>query len=78
MIHTVFRTSFAAACIILAATPPVPAQDSIRLKLVTTAHQFGPIGYRDPLGVISPSGEWLAYSTAQRLYVQRVVGGPIQ
>jgi Tol biopolymer transport system component len=67
-----------AVCLLLAALPALQAQDGgIRLKLVTTAHQFGPVGYRDPLGVISPSGEWLAYSTAQRLYVQRAIGGPI-
>jgi Tol biopolymer transport system component len=67
-----------AAYLLLAAFPVLQAQDEgIRLKLVTTAHQFGPVGYRDPLGVISPSGEWLAYSTAQRLYVQRAIGGPI-
>jgi len=66
------------ACLLWTALSVLGAQDEgIRLKLVTTAHQFGPVGYRDPLGVISPSGEWLAYSTAQRLYVQRAVGGPI-
>ncbi len=54
----------------------VGAQDTLRLKLVTTAHQFGPVGYRDSLGVISPSGDWLAYSIAHRLFVQRTVGGP--
>jgi Tol biopolymer transport system component len=48
-----------------------------RLKYVTTAHQYGPVGYRDPLGVISPSGEWMAYSTAYRLFVQRLAGGPV-
>jgi Tol biopolymer transport system component len=59
------------------------AQDIGRLKYVATAHQvaiahqYGPVGYRDPLGVISPSGEWLAYSTAYRLFVQRVAGGPV-
>src|SRR5580698_7276686 len=53
------------------------AQDMARLKYVATAHQFGPVGYRDPLGVISPSGEWLASSTAHRLFVQRTVGGPV-
>src|ERR1700691_3760715 len=35
------------------------------------------VRYRDPLGVISPSGEWLAYSIAYRLFVQRLVGGPV-
>ena len=49
-----------------------------RLQYVTTAHQLGPVNYRDPLGVISPSGEWLAYSIAQHLYVERVAGGPVK
>ena len=53
------------------------AQDLGRLKLVVTAHQFGPVSYRDPLGVISPSGDWLAYSIAHRLFIQRTVGGPV-
>src|SRR5580658_9463753 len=48
-----------------------------RLDFVATAPQLGPVGYRDPLGVVSPSGDWLAYSTARRLFVQRTVGGPV-
>ena len=45
------------------------------MQFVATAHQLGPVNYRDPLGVISPSGEWLAYSVAQHLYVQAIQGG---
>jgi Tol biopolymer transport system component len=52
-----------------------PAQP--RLQYVATAHQLGPVNYRDPLGAISPSGEWFAYSVAQHLYLERVVGGPV-
>jgi Tol biopolymer transport system component len=48
-----------------------------RLQHVATAHQLGPVNYRDPLGAISPSGEWLAYAVAQHLYVERIVGGPV-
>ena len=33
-----------------------------RLAWVGDAHQFGPVGYRDPAGAISPDGRWLAYS----------------
>ena len=32
-----------------------------RLQYVTTAHQAGPVGYRDPVGAVSPDGVWLAY-----------------
>ena len=63
---------FSAAALTLAG--PVAAQ---RLRYVTTARQLGPIGYRDPLGVVSPDGEWLAFTSAQHVLVQRVVGGPV-
>jgi Tol biopolymer transport system component len=53
------------------------AQAQPRLQYVATAHQLGPVNYRDPLGAISPSGEWLASSVAQHLYLQRIVGGPV-
>src|SRR5271169_876828 len=52
-----------------------PAQP--RLQYVSTAHQLGPVNYRDPLGAISPSGEWLAYAVAQHLYLERIAGGPV-
>ena len=51
--------------------------DGQRLRYVTTARQLGPIGYRDPLGVVSPDGEWLAFTSAQHVFLQRVVGGPV-
>ena len=50
-------------------------QTSPRLQYVTTARQSGPVGYRDPLGVMSPDGEWLAYAAGTGLYLQRIVGG---
>ncbi len=52
-------------------------QASPRLQYVTTARQSGPVGYRDPLGVMSPDGEWLAYAAGTGLYLQRIVGGPV-
>jgi Tol biopolymer transport system component len=54
---------------------PVPDTEP-QLHYVTTAHQLGPVGYRDPLGVISPDGEWLAYSVQHHVYLQRIGGGP--
>ena len=54
------------------------ALDAQRLRYLTTARQLGPIGYRDPLGVVSPDGEWLAFTSAQHVLLQRVVGGPVR
>jgi len=47
------------------------------LTWVATAHQHGPVGYRDPVGAISPDGRWLAYSEGRFLRVQAVAGGPV-
>ena len=49
-----------------------------RLHYLTTARQLGPVGYRDPLGAISPDGAWLAYAVQQHLYVQAAAGGPVR
>src|SRR5262249_45973981 len=43
------------------------ASDRSRLTLVATAHQLGPVGYRDPAGAISPDGRWVAYSEGRFL-----------
>ena len=51
--------------------------DETRLQYVATARQWGPVGYRDPLGVMSPDGTWLAYTSGTRLYLQHTVGGPV-
>jgi Tol biopolymer transport system component len=56
---------------VIAASPPP------RLQYVTTAHQFGPVGFRDPIGAVSPDGVWLAYGAGRELKVQRVGGGPV-
>ena len=49
-----------------------------KIQYITTARQFGPVAYRAPLGVISPDGNWLAYTSGPYLYIQRIVGGPIR
>src|SRR4051812_42578740 len=51
--------------------------DISRLAWVADAHQFGPVGYRDPAGAISPDGRWLAYSEGRFLRVRPIDGGPI-
>src|SRR5207248_10585673 len=53
-----------------------PAAEPGRLAWVATAHQFGPVGYRDPAGAISPDGKWIAYSEGRFLRVRSVDGGP--
>ena len=50
---------------------------SPRLAWIATAHQLGPVGYRDPAGAISPDGKWIAYSEGRFLRVRPVDGGPV-
>ena len=58
----------------LGPTPPVTTQ----LHQVATARQMGPVAYRDPLGVISPDGERIAYTEADRIVVAPVrAAGPV-
>lgn len=73
------RPGVASVTILSAAalTLAVGTLDGQRLRYVTTARQLGPIGYRDPLGVVSPDGVWLAFTSAQHVFLQRVVGGPV-
>jgi Tol biopolymer transport system component len=54
-----------------------PEADRSRLSWVATAHQLGPVGYRDPAGAISPDGQWIAYSEGRFLRVRPVDGGPV-
>jgi Tol biopolymer transport system component len=49
-----------------------------RLQYVATAEQLGPVSFRDPLGVLSPDGELLAWSVQHHLYVRRIGGGPVK
>ncbi len=46
-----------------------------RLRYVTTARQLGPVAYRDPLGVPSPDGRWLATHVGLHLRVEPLAGG---
>jgi Tol biopolymer transport system component len=56
--------------------PRTDASDAHRLAWVADAHQFGPVGYRDPAGAISPDGKWIAYSEGRFLRVRSIDGGP--
>ncbi len=53
-----------------------PAPDQPRLSWIATAHQFGPVGYRDPAAAMSPDARWVAYSEGRFLRVRSIEGGP--
>jgi Tol biopolymer transport system component len=54
---------------------PVDAPEPPRLTYVATAHQLGVVGYRDPVGAISPDGARLAYSEGRDIRVVALAGG---
>jgi Tol biopolymer transport system component len=68
-----------AAGIFMACAANVRAQSpgNARLRFVVEARQLGPVGYRDPVGVMSPDGQWLAYASEGRLRLSQIVGGPV-
>jgi Tol biopolymer transport system component len=68
------RLAIGAAVALALATP---GAQTVRLRYLATAHQLGIVGYRDPVGAVSPDGAWLAYSEGRHLRAVRVAGGPI-
>ena len=60
----------AAGIVWLIASRAEPGRDVSRLTWIADAHQFGPVGYRDPAGAISPDGRWIAYSEGRFLRVR--------
>ena len=58
----------------LAACTEFPDPDQAP-RLVATVHQFGPVGYRDPLGIISPDGRSLVTAANHVLQVRPLDGG---
>jgi Tol biopolymer transport system component len=69
----------AAVVAMLASRPSTPPSGEMpRLTYVTTAHQLGVVGYRDPAGAISPDGTRVAYSEGRRVFVIPVGGGAPQ
>lgn len=67
-----------ALLLLAAACSGGPAADPPRLQYVATARQWGPVSFRDPLGVVSPDGEFIAWSVQHRIFVRRVDGGPVK
>ena len=55
--------------------PPEATPEPPRLTFVATAHQLGIVGYRDPVGAISPDGARLAYSEGRDIRVVALAGG---
>lgn len=45
-------------------------------QLLATAVQDGPVGFRDPVGAISPDGRWLAYTEHRRIVLHALDGAP--
>jgi Tol biopolymer transport system component len=54
-----------------------PVLDPPQLSYVTTAHQLGVVGYRDPVGAISSDGKWFVYAEGRRLFEIAVGGGAV-
>ena len=65
-----------AAILWTARARPGAARVGQRLTWIATAHQLGPVGYRDPAGAVSPDGNWIAYSEGRFLRVRPIGGGP--
>ena len=67
----------AALALYMRGRPPVPVDDGARpaLAYVATAHQLGVVGYRDPVGVLSVDGRFVAYSEGRHVRVLPVGGG---
>src|SRR5262245_66155186 len=59
------------------ATVQAQSPTNARLRFVVEARQLGPVGYRDPVGAMSPDGQWLAYASEGRLRLTQVAGGPV-
>ena len=53
----------------------VPGGEPPRLTYITTARQLGVVGYRDPVGVISPDATRLAYAEGRDIRVLPIGGG---
>ncbi len=64
-------------CWLVACGGPAKPSAEPKLQYITTAHQPGVVGYRDPLGAVSPDGSWLAVAVQQHLHIVYPNGGPI-
>lgn len=65
----------ALVALLWARPPAVPGGELPRLTYITTAHQLGVVGYRDPVGAISPDATRLAYTEGRHIRVLPIGGG---
>ncbi|MFT5143531.1 MAG: hypothetical protein ACI80V_003471 [Rhodothermales bacterium] len=73
------RAYLLSAVICLSGCGPTPAAyQQPSLRYVTSVDQVGPVAYRDPLGAVSPDGQWLAYTTDRFVDVIPSSGGPVR
>lgn len=42
---------------------------------LVTAHQMGPVAYRDPAGAVSPDGRWLAFTQGRDVIIMSIADG---
>jgi dipeptidyl aminopeptidase/acylaminoacyl peptidase len=61
----------------LARRSPAPPAELPRLAYVTTARQLGVVGYRDPVGALSPDGRLVAYSEGRHVRIVPAAGGAV-
>ena len=47
---------------VLAASTVAACESDTEPVHLATAHQMGPVAYRDPAGAASPDGRWLAFT----------------
>ena len=66
----------AALAVVVGRTTPSRSAEPSQLAWIATARQFGPVGYRDPAGAVSPDGKWIAFSEGRFLRVRSIGGGP--
>jgi hypothetical protein len=72
-----FVVALAAGALYLRSSRPAPADAgaSPPLTYVATAQQLGVVGYRDPVGVLSADGRFVAYSEGRYVRVIPLGGG---
>ncbi len=78
MIVGVTALAVATMLLVNAREPAAPPLGELpELAYVTTAHQFGVVGYRDPFGAISPDGTRFAYTEGRFIRVVPIGGGAV-
>ena len=75
----VLHLGCAALLLLAACGPDRPEQGTLPpLHYLATADQAGPVAYRDPVGAISPDGNWLATLERGQIRFAPAEGGAVQ